>query len=270
MSFEQENGYTPRTFDEFMEALRLGVNAKNSTSYTAETFVGTNWYKFFYPLVQEALKNETKAAEIFQRLQEYFQQTNEKILRPTVSYPGLFDAFGSQGFVISIRPPATSYAGILGVCVDTDESAGSFASVRLQICNLLKDYTAAGMVFDGSHVETLTLTNGQNFPFGFFTPSRVPILLRVTAIESENNKLPVPDDISLRQQVADLIKERYRLGFNFEPQRYANVDEMPWAGSVVLEWSTDGSIWHDEIADLNFNALYTFNLEDIAVTITPA
>lgn len=271
MSFEQDSGYTARTFEEFMDALRLGINTQFSTSYDSETFVGTNWYKYFYPLVQEALRNEIKAAEIFSKLQEYIASTNEEILRPTVSYPGLIDTFESEGFIASLRPPVGSLAGYMGVCVDTDESAGSYGEVRLQICNLLKDYVAAGMVFQGTETETLTLTNGQNFPFSYYLPTRIPIILKATLNVSENTQLTVPDDIAIRTQIFDAINERYQLGLNFEPERYANVDEFPWAASVLLEYSTDNGLnWESSVADLTFVELYTFGLEDIQIVTVPA
>lgn len=271
MSFEQDNGYTPLTFEQFMDALRTGINAQFSTSYDSETFVGTNWYKYFYPLVQKALENETKAAEIFSRLQEYIASTNEKILRPTVSYPGLIDTFKSEGFIASLRPPVGSLAGYMGVCVDTDESVGSYGDVRLRICNLLKDYVAAGMVFQGTEVETLTLTNGQNFPFAFYLPDRIPIILKATLAVSENTQITVPDDIDIRTQIFNAINERYQLGLNFEPERYANVDEFPWAASVLLEYSLDAGLnWETAVADLTFTELYTFGLDDIQVVVIPA
>lgn len=271
MSFEQDNGYTPRTFEQFMESLRLGVNAQWQTTYDSETFIGTNWYKHFYPLVQEALKNETKSGEIFSKLQEFIASTNEEILRPTVSYPGLLDAFQSEGYIASLRPPAGSLAGYIGVCVDTDESVGSYPEVRLHICGLLKDYVVAGMVFQGTEFETLTLTNGQNFQFGYYLPDRIPILLRLTAHVSENTLLTIPDDTTLRGEIFNSINQKYKLGLNFEPGRYANVDDFPWAGSVVLQYSIDGGDnWLSSVADLNFDDLYTFGLEDIQIIVVPS
>jgi hypothetical protein len=60
------------------------------------------------------------------------------------------------------------------------------------------------------------------------------------------------------------IAARYRLGRDFEPQRYFSVVDAPWASTVLLEWSDDdGGDWDDTVFEADYDDLYTFDLGDI-------
>lgn len=269
MSFAQTNGYTPIAFQTLMDFVMSGVNDQFGTDYTSETFVGTNWYKYFYVLIQKVLETETKTAEIFQKLQQYIALTNEAIQRPSVSYPGLLESFDDAGFVAAVKPPSAMDAGKIYIAVDTDDGADDYPTKKLQINTLIKNFVAAGIVSQGSEASDITLSNGQEFTFAFNLPNKIPVLLRLTCVESENNLIAVPADEVLRQAIFDNIAARYRLGFNFEPQRYFTQSDALWAGSILLEWSDDaGSNFYSTIFDATYQDLYTFGLEDIEVVIS--
>lgn len=269
MSYAQDSGYTPQTVQEMLDAIRVEINSTFLTSYDETTFVGTNWYKYVYAIIQKMQENEIKMSEIFQKLQEYIALTNERIQRPTVSHPGLIDSFASAGYVASTKPPSAPDAGKIYICVDVDDSAPDYADTRLEICTLIKDYVAAGMLTQGSESETITLSNGQSFDFKYALPDRITTLLRLTATISENNTFLVPDDEEIRQKIKDNLTARYKLGLNFEPQKYLRSDEIPWAGEFVLEWSTDdGFTYHSDPFDADFDELYDVALEDIEVVVT--
>lgn len=269
MSFAQDSGYTPVPFNTLMDFLRQGVNEQFLTAYTTETFVGTNFYKYFYALAQKSLENETKTAEIFQKYQQYIALTNEKIQRPSVSMPGIIDSFASKGYVASVKPPVDADAGKISICVDLDSGASDYADKKLEVCTLIKEFIAGGIVSQGDQVESITLDNGQSFDYKFSLPNPTPVLLKLTAVESENNLLAVPSDEVLRQTVFDQVNARYRLGWNFEPQRYFTLSDAPWAGEVTLEYSDDdGETWSSDIFDASYTDLFTFGLEDIEVVIS--
>jgi hypothetical protein len=271
MSYAQENGYTPTDFATLMGLMREAVNTQFGTSFDEGTFVGTNWYKFLYVPVQEILKNETKTAEIFLKLQEYIATTNARIQRPSISLPGIVDSFEANGYVASVRKNAASDAGKVAVCVDTDDAADDYAEKRLEICNFLKDFIAAGMVFEGTEEESITLTNGQEFDFKFYLPDPTPIVLKLTLTSSDNQELVVPDDEEIRQTVFDNINERYRLGWDFEPQRYYTQVDAPWAATILLQYSTNIATpsWASAVFEADFRDLFTFELDDITVLVDP-
>lgn len=274
MSFSQENGYTPVDFATLMAAVREGINAEFGTTYTEGTFIGTNWYKYFYVLVQKVLENETKTSEIFTKLQEYIASTNLKIQRPSTSLPGIIDSFQANGYVASVKKPAAEDAGKISVCVDVDNLAPDYAETRLEICNFLKSFVAAGMVFTGTEKESITLSNGQEFDFAYHLPNYTPVVLRLTLTSSDNQDVVIPNDEEIRQVVHDNILARYRLGWDFEPQRYFTQADAPWAATIKLEWSTvtvdpQPEDWSDEVFEAAFDDLFTFGLEDIQVVVDP-
>ncbi len=269
MSFAQDNGYTPVDFATLMDFVRQGINDQFSTSYTVDTFVGTNWYKYFYTLIQKIQENETKTGEIFHKLQQYITLTNERIQRPSVSAPGLLDAFEAEGYEISVRAPADGDPGKTAICVNTDNGDPGYPATKIAICTLIKTFIAAGILTEGTETESIVLSNGQAFDFSFNLPNAIPVLLKLTCVESENNLLSIPADDVLRQTVFDQVNARYHLGLNFEPQRYFSLADALWAGQVTLEWSDDaGGSWHSTIFDADFDDLYTFDLEDITVVVS--
>lgn len=269
MSFAQDNGYTPMTFDQIMSQIREGINAEFGTSYTPETFVGTNWYKYMYPLVQKVQEGEIKTSEIFQKLQQYIALTNQRIQRPSVSAPGIVDSFQSRGWVASVKPPDVEDAGLIYICVDVDDQAPDYSEKKLEICNLIKDFIAAGIVSQGTEVESLVLSNGQSFDFAFNLPNRIPVLLKLTCTVSQNNLLAIPNDEVIRQTVFDQIKARYRLGWDFEPQRYFTLNDAPWASTVLLEWSDDnGGNWYSTVYSAEYTDLFEFGINDIQVVVS--
>lgn len=388
MSFSSGAGYIPTPIDDMMDVIRQNINTQFSTSYTVDTFLGTNFYKYFYALIQKLQENEVKTSEIFLRMQEYFNITNELIQRPNTTHPGIYDYFHSKGYFVSTKPPEDADAGKAFICVDlednhsrgkvtitnfanlvsgTDDSVtigatvftaqagsatlgtGTFQSVtsnsvtavslaaqinahatagalvealaigavvwiralaggsagnsialaytdhdsnvgatvsgatltggraletgeqdydvvKMLVAAIVKDCVVAGVISQGSEVETLTLTNNQSFDFKFNLPRKIPILLRLTTTLSENNQFSIgsPDDTKLL--LFNNINARYRLGKNFEPQRYFSVVDAPWAAMVELEWSSDnGSNYFDTIFDAEYDEIFTFELTDIEI-----
>lgn len=263
MSFSSENGYLPSSFDQLMSFVRESVNEKFLTSYTVESFVGTNWYKYFYSVVQRLSENEIKMSEIFLRLQEYFETTNEKLQRSLTTAPGIVDFFKSKGYLVSVKPPADADAGKIYICVDVNDSAPDYADTKLALCTLVKQCVGAGIISQGTEVESLTLSNSQSFDFKYNLPDPVPVLLRLTIVQSENNLYPIETTEWIKERLLANIEAKYRLGMNFEPQRYFSIVDAPWAETILLEWSDDdGGTWNDEVFESEYNEVFTFDPED--------
>lgn len=270
MSYAQDNGYTPVSFETLMDELRVAVNSAFSTSYTEETFVGTNHYKYWYQLVQKVEENEVKTAEIFAKLSEYIASTNLRIQRPSVSLPGIIDSMEANGWIASVKRNTVEDAGTISICVNVDDGAEDYEEEKLEIANFIKQFVGAGMVTLGSEETDIVLSNGQEFTFKYFLPDKHPILLRVTITSSDNIQLSMPSDEDIRQQIFSQARARYRLGWDFEPQKYYTLDDLPAAATILLEYSlNDGGDWTDEVYEANFDDLLTFGVEDIEVLIDP-
>ena len=269
MPFAQENGYIPLDVASILEEIRPLVNTQFGTSYTAEQFVGTNLYKFFYALAQRMVENETKTSEIFLKLQEYIALTNERISRPAVTNPGVIEQLAAADYLASVKPIVDADAGKINICVDVDDGADDYADMKLEICTIISNSTVAGCPTYGSESETIVLSNGQAFDFKFHLPDRHATLLRLTTTLSENNQVVIgsPDDV--KQLLLDNINARYRLGLNFEPQKYFGIVDAPWAAEVLLEYSLNaGADWETEVYDANFDDILDINLEDIELVET--
>lgn len=131
MGYAQESGYTPTDIDSIMLSIMDNINVQFSTSYSVETFVGTNFYKYFYALAQRMQENEVKTSEIFQKLQEYFDITNERIQRPVVTPPGIIENLATLGYVASVKPMVEADAGKCSICVDADDGTHAAGNITI-------------------------------------------------------------------------------------------------------------------------------------------
>lgn len=266
MSYEQSNGYSPRSFDEIMNELRIGVNTQFSTTYDVDQFLGTGWYRFLYPVAQRIQNNEVKISEIFTKLAEYIVQKNILINRPSVSQNGIVDAFKNNGFIASVKETEEATIGQIFVAIDLVGDEVDFAAKKLQICTLMKDYTVGGTVSYGDQQEIITLSNGQAFTYKFVLADRQVIKFRVTIADSVNTSIAIPEDESIRLQFYNNYISRYRMGWNLEPQKYFNQGDAPWAANVLVEYSLDaGSSWASVVFESEYDDLFVLSLEDIDV-----
>lgn len=278
MGYANESGYTPENIDEIMLSIMNNINIQFGTTYTYDSFIATNFYKYFYALAQRMQQNEIKTSEIFLKLQQYFVTTNERISRPVATPQGIIDKLESLVFEddevsikASVKPPEDGDAGKAFIAVDIDENHADYADQKLLICQTIKNSIAAGIVTQGDQVESIVLTNGQSFDFKFSLPDRIPVWLKLTLTLSENNQLLIGDPEEVKLKLLQNIRERYRIGKNFEPERYFEVSDAPWSGNVVLEWTddvTDGELddtptWNDGIFDAEFDELFDIALERI-------
>ncbi len=136
--------------------------------------------------------------------------------------------------------------------------------ILFRICNLIKNCIVAGVVSQGTESETITLANGQAFDFKFNLPDRIPIDLRLTITTSENNLFTISDPNDIKQLLFDNITAKYKLGKNFEPQRYFSVVDAPWASEILLEYDQGGGFTAD-IFEADYDEVFTFELGDISI-----
>lgn len=273
MGFAQDSGYTPSTFNTIMLSVMNGINTQFGTTYTAETFIGTNWYKFFYPIVQRLQESEVKTSEIFLYLQQYFEVTNERISRPVTTQPGTIEKLEAEGYIASVKEPVEADAGKRYICVDVDDGAGDYSTTKLDICTIISQSTVGGVVTMGDQVETITISNGQSFDYKYSLPNRIDVGLRLTIVTSENNQVVIKTPDQIKAILMANISARYRLGRNFEPQRYFNASDAPWASSVLLEWTDDvtagevdpGATWNSTVYDAAFDDLFVIDLARISL-----
>lgn len=266
MGYSQQSGYVPASFDSIMSTVMTGLNARWGTTYTVDTFKGSNWNKMFYPIVQELQKSEVKTAEIFVKLQQYIDLVNARISRPVNTSPGIIEKLALDGYSASLKPMVDADAGKIHVCIDVDETDPQYATAKAFLCARLSQIIVGGVVSQGDQIETITLSNGQSFDYKFFLPNRIPIKIKVTITTSENNQLVIPAPDTTRQKIYESVKANYKLGKNFEPQRYFGVSDAPWASQVLVEWSDDDGVsWNTNVHDADYRDLFTFDIGDVSL-----
>lgn len=266
MSFSEENGYIPVPVDTIMGQFMVGINNEFGTTYTMETFAGTNFYKYFYAIAQLVQKNEVKTSEIFLKLQEYFRSTNERVLRPNTTAPGIIDYFQARGYLVSVKPPLDADAGKLFICVDVDETEDDYEDEKLLLCGYVKDCCVAGVISQGTETEEITLENLQSFEFKYNLPDRIPTLLKLTITQSENNQYVIENPDWIVARLLENIAAKYKLGMNFEPQRYFSIIDAPWAAAITLEYSIDdGENWETQVFESEYDELLTFDIDDVTL-----
>jgi hypothetical protein len=266
MGFAQDTGYIPLTIEEILDDLRVNINSSFGTSYTAESFVGTNHYKFFYAAAQRMQANEVKTSEIFAQIQQYITVTNQMIARPVVTPPGLVAKFLEEGYTASVKPMIDADAGKINVCVDVDDTDPTYADIKLAVNTILKDSVVAGVVSQGTETNSIVISNGQSFDFKFHLPNRISTLLRLTITLSENNQSVIKSTDDIKADLLANIAANYSLGKNFEPQKYYSTADAPWASNVLLEYSTNsGGSYSSAVYNSNFDDLFEAPLGNISI-----
>lgn len=386
MSFSEENGYIPGSIESIMQDVMTNINAQFGTSYTYGTFVGSNFYKYFYALVQKLQENEVKTSEIFLYLRQYFDITNESIQRPVATNPGIIEAFERAGYIASVKAMVLADAGKMSICVDVDDGDHAYGNItitnytnlltgtpdtvtigatvftaqagvatlgtgtfqaatsniitaaslatqinahattslsvrataigamvkiravnggtagnsyainytdngggnigatksgtvlsggtdsatysadKLEIATIIMNSISGGIVTQGTESTAIVLSNGQSFDWKFYLPNRIDNLLKLTVTTSENNQLAISNPEDIKQLLLTNILSRYKLGKNFEPQRYFSQLDAPWSSQVLLEWSIDGgSSYSSSVYDAAFDDLFDIQLANITL-----
>lgn len=268
MAYSQ-GGYVPSSFDDILERLIVRVNAEFGTEYTRQTFIGTNFYKCFYPIIQEFISAEADFAEAYEKLSDYIRQTNAVIAVSKTPDDALIKTFKQAGYTLSLDANTLSNAGKIAVCVDVDNSAADYATKKAEILELLKENTVAGMYFVGGQRGNRTLSNGQDMEFAFALPLRTNVELKLTLTLSNDTNILVDGEDVIKDKLLANLAEMYALGRKFEPERYFTISrDCPYAAAVKLEYKLSGA---ENYSSAVYQSLYTdlfvFDKENIEVIL---
>ena len=264
--FSTENGFTPRTFDDVMETLRLSFSQQFGVDYSAEVFKGTNFYKFCYRVAQSILEQDILAQNIYEYYLNYVQDKNFKINTPIGSYDFLIDKFNLITIEVGFASVTQDNAGTIQMAVNLTGTEDNYVDLKDSIGNIFRDFTVAGTNFVGDETIDRNLSNGQVVTYRYELAERIPAILRCTFTISENNQAYVMTEDEVKQTILDNLTQKYRIGMDFEPQRYANATLFPFAATVLLEWSTNNGVnWSSDVNPLNYNQRFIITVDDITI-----
>lgn len=269
MPYTNKNGYVPHTMEEVMQLILLDINAQFNTSYSYDQFVGTGFYKFFYVLAQRIVALSVSFAEVYAKLQDYVRFMNEQINAPAVSPESALKILRTAGFTASVRPVTQDTAGELAFCVDLDDKLPNYAAQKQRVLDILKTCTAGGIYFAGTETGTSVLSNGQAMPYAFYLPTRYDVKLKLTISTSVSAGVSTPTTGEIKQTLLSNLSELYRLGINFEPEKYFTISrDAPYAAAVKLEYQKEaGGAWASSVYAADFKDLFVFDEENIDVVV---
>ena len=257
MSFDIENGYSPRTFEDILAEYTTAINNRFGTSYTPESIVGTDWYKYAYSNIQIVMNVENRIAEISTKIQDYITYINDSIKLPKSSPDGLMQALQNDlGVISSIRPVDNeSDAGHLLLACDVDTSAEDYADLKQRIFDKIGECCTTGLYFPNTQTErgTFTAINGQDFPAAYALPVLKEFYVKITVTVSRNTKLFIPIELQVVNLFTEKFNAAYRFGYDFEPDIYLCQDDLPWASEIKVEYSTDNTDWQTEVYKAAYN-----------------
>lgn len=254
MSYTNKDGYAPESFNDINERGMLEVNEQFRTQYTMNSYNGSNFYKFFYGGIQEIMKVQNDVAAIYTRLVDYPRYVNERIIRPTCTLDGFQDGtIRDLGIITSLKPLENGEWGQAFICADVDQNAGDFDEIKQKLWQYMADNLTLGLVYNGDHRGTIAAANGQQFEYAFGIPYETALDIRITIDRTENKTVFTPTVLVIQEMFMNGFNDNYRLGFDFEPHRYLNLSELPFAGSCKIEWSKDGTNWKTGVYDAAYN-----------------
>lgn len=271
MTYTVTNGYSPRSYDTILAECVEIVNQEFGTSYTSQSFTGTNLWKFLYATIQGLMTVENNIAELGVKLQDYIRTQNESLIIPRSSYDGIMQIIKDElGLVSSIKVIDTANeAGQIFLAVDVDAESEDYEDLKAQIFKILHENMGAGLFYNGTETGQVTASNGQVFNYAFDLPSETALKVKIQVRVSENTTLFVETPPQIKNKFLENFAKFYRLGFDFEPQIYLCRDrDLPFASEINVTYSTDGGTKYKiDVLEAMYDEKFTINPDDVEVEV---
>lgn len=267
MSYTVTNGYAPRDYTTILQECVSVVNEQFGTNYTAQTFVGTNLWKFVYAIIQEIMTVENNIAELGAKLQDYIRTQNEALIIPRSTPDGITQILKDElGLDASVKPTESTDAGYIYMAVDVDNTAEDYATTKQSILNILARNMGAGLFYNGTESGTVTEINGQQFSYAYNLPTAVPLQVKIQVTVSENTTNLIETPTIIKEKFLANFNRLYRLGFDFEPSIYLCRDDLNFASEIKVTYSTGGA-YTSNVYDAAYNEKITIDPSDVEVEI---
>ncbi len=236
---------------------------------------GSSEYELAYISAQRDHQNAIIFNESLSRALNSIQIINSEISRPSCLISRIVDTFKTELLLsASVRPMTLETGGTLAICVDTkaieDENEGILPLETARAIGLLiKDRILTGGIWmDGDQSFDFAMSNGQSVKIKWYSArdNVLPCKLAITRSRNSNAPiLPVPEIIKIFQSN---FSRRWRLGCDFTPGAYIELSDLPFAGSVNLSFSTDGTNYRTDIYQVDFNHIIKPELLPVDVEIS--
>jgi hypothetical protein len=113
------------------------------------------------------------------------------------------------------------------------------------------------------------LSNGQQFEYRWTTGKPIPIKFKLTITISRNATSAVDDVQTIIENFTSNFNERYKMGWDIEPERYYEVlNDAPYASNIATEYSLDdGTTWLDAPIQSDFDSKYVQEIDAVDVIL---
>lgn len=271
MTYTVTNGYSPRDYETILAECVEIVNKEFGTSYTSQSFTGTNLWKFLYTTIQGLMTVENNIAELGVKLQDYIRTQNESLIIPRSSYDGIMQIIKDElGLVSSIKVIDTAEeAGQIFLAVDVNNDSDDYADRKAQIFKILHENMGAGLFYNGTETGQVTASNGQVFNYAFDLPTETPLKVKIQVRVSENTTLFVETPNQVKNKFLANFAKFYRLGYDFEPQTYLSRDrDLPFASEINVSYSANGGTeYATAILEAMYDEKFTISPNDVEVEV---
>lgn len=268
MTYTVTNGYAPRDYETILTECVQVVNEQFGTSYTSQSFTGTNLWKYLYATIQGLMTVENNIAELGVKLQDYIRTQNESLIIPTSSENGFTALLEREmGLIASFKPTeSSSDAGQIHLAVDIDNTAQDYADKKQKIFNLMAEHLGAGLFYNGAEKGTVTELNGQSFNYAFDLPTETQLKVKIKVKISGNTNLFIETTNKIKEKFIENFKKTYRLGYDFEPQVYLCKDDLPFASEIKISYMTNGE-YKTDVLEAMYDEKFTISPDDVEVEV---
>lgn len=271
MTYTITNGYSPRSYETILSECVEVVNSEFGTSYTNQSFTGTNLWKYLYATIQGIMSVENNIAELGAKLQDFIRTQNEELIIPTSSNDGIMALISKElGLVSSIKPiESEEDAGQIYLAVDIDNTASDYEQKKNAIFKILHDNMGAGLFYHGTETGTITASNGQVFDYAFDLPTETSLKIKIVVKVSSNSTLFIESPAKIKEKFIANFENNYRLGYDFEPQSFLCIEkDLPFASEIKVSYSTnDGGSYSSEVLNGMYDEKFVVIPDNVEVEV---
>lgn len=263
MAWDKGQGYLIPSFDDQMRKYYDEVVKHEPDAGTFEQFRHGKYYRFFYAAVQADLGIATEIGLITEDARDFIGDTTEKIKENSLNPYRIYQRFIEEtGFKVSLDQDSGDWAVAIDYTPnqkDNDKIAKLLATeVFTYGSNMVGDIEQSYQEGPETPAFVMKWTQGTQTPINF--------KVVITKIAGAGGAEWTTETV--RSEFVKLFNERYKWGNVIQPQRIMNECDVPFAASVQIEASKDGTTWSPAPLKLAYKEIATAVLDPTNIQIT--
>ncbi len=263
MAWDKVQGYQIPTFDEQMQKYYEQVIKVSNDVGDYETFKKGKYYRFFYAAAQADLGVATELSLITEDARGFIQDTTEKIKENSLNPLRIYQRFKEEtGYDVALDQDSGNW----GIAIDYTPNQTDNEKIAKLLATECFSYgrPMVGDIEQSYQDSPETPAFLMKWKQGTQTP--IHFKLVITKIAGAGGADWTTDTI--RTRFIELFAERYRWGNVIQPQRMMSECDVPFAASIQVEQSKDGTTWDAAPLKLNYDEIATAVLDPANIQVT--